>query len=486
MILICLTISMTLAALLSTLIVLVVPLIICTIILLFVLRIKYSSKRDKKNISIGFFHPYCTAGGGGERVLWCAIKSLQDSYPDIKYYVYTGDKESDEQIFDKVTSTFDIQLNRENCKFIRLTKRKWVEASTYPRFTLIGQSLGSMILGWEALNLFNPTIFCDTMGYAFTFPIFSLIGGSIVSCYVHYPTISSDMISKVELNSESFNNDKSISSNKYLTFGKLIYYKIFAKIYYLVGSFSKLVMVNGTWTGNHIKNIWKKEYGKNLFKLYPPVDVENRKELPLDWMNRKNMILSIAQFRPEKNHSLQLETLAHLLQKYPIHKNQLRTKLVLVGGVRDQDDRDRVSALEELAKKLKIEDHVEFKISIPANQLNQLLGEASVGIHTMWNEHFGIGVVELMAAGVVPVGNNSGGPKEDIIKNEETGFLATTKEEYAEYIHEILAYREKYRDMQRKARESTERFSESNFNSQWLMLIKPLIDKCNSEKSKLD
>lgn len=26
--------------------------------------------------TIGFFHPYCNAGGGGERVLWMAIKAL--------------------------------------------------------------------------------------------------------------------------------------------------------------------------------------------------------------------------------------------------------------------------------------------------------------------------------------------------------------------------------------------------------------------------
>lgn len=26
---------------------------------------------------VGVFHPYCNAGGGGERVLWCAIRALQ-------------------------------------------------------------------------------------------------------------------------------------------------------------------------------------------------------------------------------------------------------------------------------------------------------------------------------------------------------------------------------------------------------------------------
>lgn len=29
---------------------------------------------------IGFFHPYCDAGGGGERVLWCAVKAIQSKY----------------------------------------------------------------------------------------------------------------------------------------------------------------------------------------------------------------------------------------------------------------------------------------------------------------------------------------------------------------------------------------------------------------------
>lgn len=29
---------------------------------------------------VGVFHPYCNAGGGGERVLWCAIRALQKKW----------------------------------------------------------------------------------------------------------------------------------------------------------------------------------------------------------------------------------------------------------------------------------------------------------------------------------------------------------------------------------------------------------------------
>ena len=35
------------------------------------------SAQPESEISVGFFHPYCNAGGGGERVLWQAVKVTQ-------------------------------------------------------------------------------------------------------------------------------------------------------------------------------------------------------------------------------------------------------------------------------------------------------------------------------------------------------------------------------------------------------------------------
>ena len=74
-------------------------------------------------------------------------------------------------------------------EFVFLQWRGWVEASKYPYFTLLGQSLGSLFLGWEALVAFVPDIFIDSMGYAFTIPLFRFFGGCKVACYIHYPTI---------------------------------------------------------------------------------------------------------------------------------------------------------------------------------------------------------------------------------------------------------------------------------------------------------
>jgi len=40
---------------------------------------------------VGFFHPFCNAGGGGERVLWAAVRATQQRWPKAKVVVYTGD-----------------------------------------------------------------------------------------------------------------------------------------------------------------------------------------------------------------------------------------------------------------------------------------------------------------------------------------------------------------------------------------------------------
>ena len=58
---------------------------------------------------------------------------------------------------------------------------------------------------------------------------------------------------------------------------------------------------------------------------------------------------------------------------------------------------------------------IAFCSSIDLKTNNKNKQRASLGIHTMWMEHFGIGVVEYMAAGVIPVAHNSAGPKMDIV-----------------------------------------------------------------------
>ncbi|CDQ75611.1 GDP-Man:Man(3)GlcNAc(2)-PP-Dol alpha-1,2-mannosyltransferase [Oncorhynchus mykiss] len=434
--------------------------------------------------TVAFFHPYCNAGGGGERVLWCALRALQNRYQDVNFMVYTGDQGvTNQQILDGARRRFNILLPRP-VQFVFLKHRLLVEASLFPHFTLIGQSVGSIFLGWEALTEFVPDVYIDSMGYAFTLPVFKYLGGCHVASYVHYPTISTDMLSVVRERNPRFNNADYISNNLFLSAVKVVYYCLLALLYGLAGSCSDVVMVNSSWTLNHILTLWRATNRTCL--VFPPCDTRAFLQLPLDEdSDRKcHSIVSIGQFRPEKDHRLQIRAFRKVLQKKeaglvagPGGRESLR--LVLIGGCRNQEDEDRVLMLRGLCQELGVADRVEFKLNVPFEELKRELGEATVGLHTMWNEHFGIGVVECMAAGTVVLAHKSGGPRLDIVvpyEGRQTGFLAEDEDGYADAIERILALSPSARlEIRRNARLSVTRFSDQEFEACFLAAMEPLM-----------
>jgi alpha-1,2-mannosyltransferase len=86
-------------------------------------------------------------------------------YEGIKIFLYTGDRDATpKQIISKCRNNFNIQIDADRVEFVFLTQRKWVEAEKYPILTMLGQSIGSIVLGFEALLKFQPDIYMDTMG----------------------------------------------------------------------------------------------------------------------------------------------------------------------------------------------------------------------------------------------------------------------------------------------------------------------------------
>ncbi|KAM4608748.1 GDP-Man:Man(3)GlcNAc(2)-PP-Dol alpha-1,2-mannosyltransferase-like [Polymixia lowei] len=453
--------------------------------------------------TVAFFHPYCHAGGGGERVLWCALRALQNRYPNVSFVVYTGDQEvTGEQILEGARQRFNITLPRP-VTFIFLRHRALVEASSYAHFTLLGQSMGSMFLGWEALTSFVPDLYVDSMGYAFTLPVFRYLGACKVSSYVHYPTVSTDMLSVVRERNPRFNNADYISGNPVLSAFKVVYYCCFALLYGLAGSCSDIIMVNSTWTLGHILALWRAPSRTSV--VYPPCDVRAFLDVPLDeeedevgegWEelgqelgsgegggggDRKcHSIVSVGQFRPEKDHRLQIRAFRNLLDRKGAGPGGWESlRLVLIGGCRNQEDEDRVLMLRGLCQELGVADRVEFKLNVPFEELKRELVDATIGLHTMWNEHFGIGVVECMAAGTIILAHKSGGPKLDIVvpyEGGQTGFLADSEDSYGAAMETILALLPAERlEIRRNARRSVDRFSDQEFEACFLSAMEPLM-----------
>lgn len=187
--------------------------------------------------------------------------------------------------------------------------------------------------------------------------------------------------------------------------------------------------------------------------------------MPLPLTPRDHVIISIAQFRPEKNHVLQIEAFKLFLVRNPTSTMQL----CMIGSVRDKaEDRAIVEELQRLIKQYHLEDHVRVVCNVPNDVLlRDYYARALIGLHTMRDEHFGIGVVEMMAAGTIVIAHNSAGPREDIVvpyNGHVTGLLASTAEEYASAIEQVLRMTEQQRhDLQMNARQSLQRFSDQTF-----------------------
>lgn len=123
-----------------------------------------------------------------------------------------------------------------------------------------------------------------------------------------------------------------------------------------------------------------------------------------------------------------------------------------------------------------MKDKVDIVENASYETLLNYLKTCAIGMHCMSNEHFGICVVEYMAAGLITLAHDSAGPKMDIVKHG-TGFLADCKATYAARISEIVSMtNQEELEMRIRAREHVcLKFSERVFTDSFLNLMKLVI-----------
>lgn len=137
--------------------------------------------------------------------------------------------------------------------------------------------------------------------------------------------------------------------------------------------------------------------------VYPPCNTDALSQLPLAGPDgggddggvsddegtagsggRERIVVSVGQFRPEKDHPLQLRAFAAFRARDPARFGDVR--LVLIGGCRGAEDEGRVAGLKALACELglRVPQDVQFVVNAPLGELRAWLGRATAGLHTMW------------------------------------------------------------------------------------------------------
>ena len=455
----------------------------------------YKNKRIK---TISFIHPFCSDCGGGEKVLWRMITSLISYYdspknreknlPKLKINIISGRKEDKAVLFNKLKTRFGIDLNNQTSnnrnKLVLEVELISMESGYMLRpqnfLTMFIQILAQIYLAIEIITKVYSDVYCDTTGLPFTYFILKYLGHAKVTAYTHYPFISSDMIYQVKTNQPGVHSRGNLNKNKYIKKIKYFYYNLILKLYKVMGNKClSFAYVNSTWTFNHMKETWDELYkSKKLEILYPPCSISLYKEAAKN-DNRQNIIVSFAQFRPEKNQKMQIQILARLKEKMSIYPEFQDLELHLIGGVRNSEDQKIFEELNICARQLGVEQYVKFLKNGTIEQILEEFSKAKIGIHTMIEEHFGITLIEMMAAGLIVVTHNSAGAKNDILKSEgemKPGFLVNNDTEYVQQIEEILIrYDEIKGQIIQDSTQRAEKFSDEAFQEKFLVGLKEFL-----------
>ena len=329
-------------------------------------------------------------------MLWMCVATLLNSRllaPNIRIVIYSGEvSKSPEDIIANVKKKFHIQIADEKLNqliFCNIYTRKWLDGSMYPFLTMLFQSLASIVVNLECLCRLCPDIYIDTMGVPYAYPLVKHVAGCRVMAYVHYPIISSDMLNKVRQQRPSYNNVSHIATSVTVSSVKLFYYRMLSALFSWTGYSVDLAFVNSSWTEGHMRHMWsgsvqarrqhrcneEHKNGNLLVKVFPPCNTSHMQTYPLHLGDgnlslednlsrvRKRMILSVGQFRPEKDHSLQLLALSELLKVD--YKKYQDVRLILLGSSRNEGDEAIVQSLRALAKTLNIEKNVDFVVNAP-------------------------------------------------------------------------------------------------------------------------
>ena len=98
-------------------------------------------------------------------------------------------------------------------------------------------------------------------------------------------------------------------------------------------------------------------------------------------------------------------------------QNRLKEKRVgdglrVIGNITSEYDWNYYLNLKKMVGDYELEDYVTFETNVNLKRLFSIMKSAKVYFHPMVGEHFGMSVVEAMAAGLIPVVPNIGGQTE--------------------------------------------------------------------------
>ncbi|MEM1623950.1 MAG: glycosyltransferase [Sulfolobales archaeon] len=145
--------------------------------------------------------------------------------------------------------------------------------------------------------------------------------------------------------------------------------------------------------------------GTKAFVVHPPVNVERYLSLARN-PEREDLVITVGRIERGKRQ--------HVIPA--IARETPGVRYAIIGAI---GQTDYFQYVKRLLKRLGVEERVKIYTNLSESHKVRLLSRAKVYLHTMKYEHFGISVVEAMAAGAIPIVHRYSGPWVDIVSQLE-------------------------------------------------------------------
>ncbi len=265
--------------------------------------------------------------------------------------------------------------------------------------------------------------------------------------YMHYPTFA--------VVTDKLENIKYTRS----TFWRVYFepYRLLQKLFLkYMRNRSPVILTNSEYS----KDAIRRHINRDAIILYPPVDVKDFISVS-NSKDREDMVIACGRFTPEKRFEVVLEVARHLQD----------ISFKIVGAHSGKVTKAYLRKLTRITEEQKLK-NVELLVNYPKKKQIRLYSRAKVFLHPMRGEHFGIAVVEAMAAGLVPVVHKSGGPWYDIVMQGRYGLGFCDLEEAVAAVEKAIA---NFHILCRKGIDRARKFSKQFFIRQFKRIVERVL-----------
>jgi glycosyltransferase involved in cell wall biosynthesis len=205
----------------------------------------------------------------------------------------------------------------------------------------------------------------------------------------------------------------------------------------------------------------------NIYILSPPIDIETFRNVALMANGddeRNDIILVISRIAPHKKIENAIK-LAKILKDNNIGKG-----MKIVGNLYYYFF-DYYSEIKQVVLSLGLTDYITFEINASLDKLLSIMRKSRVYFHPMVGEHFGMAVLEAMAAGLIPVVPNEGGLTEFVPQK----YQFNTIEQAAEIIMYVFNHLPKTERI--KISDDINKFSNSHYIEGFQAILNKLLSR---------